>query len=117
MKKLTLSIILGFIFTLSLFAQTNELNSGSTYSYYGTGIPYNINNTNEKGMGVFGISYRNQNSPSLANPAFWRNTAYSQISVNFGLKNLTVSVSEGTGKNSLLQIDSFQEIFPIKKNN
>ena len=114
--KLLFSTIIGFLFTISSLAQSNELNSGSTYSYYGTGLPYHINNTSEKGMGVFGISHRNLNSASLANPAFWGNTFYTQISVNFGLRNLTLSDSQGTGKNSILLIDSFQAIFPLKKN-
>ncbi len=109
------SFIIGTLLAVNLFAQSNELNSGSTYSYYGTGLPFQSNNTSEKGMGVFGISYRNLNSPSLANPSFWGNSIYSQASVNFGFKNLTVSDSRGSGKNSLLQIDSFQAVFPLKK--
>lgn len=115
MKRL-LTLTVAVLFTANLVAQSNELNSGSTYSYYGTGLPYQINNTNEKGMGVFGISYRNLDSPSLANPAFWSGAIYSQASVNFGLRNLKVTDSGGTGTNSLLQIESFQAIFPIKKN-
>ena len=114
MKRL-LSFVIGAFLTVNLFAQSNELNSGSAYSYYGTGLPYQNNSASEKGMGVFGISYRNLNSPSLANPAFWGSAVYSQVSVNFGYKNLSVSDTEETGANSLLQIDSFQALFPLKK--
>lgn len=115
MKKL-FSLIVGILFTTGVFAQTNELNSGSSYSYFGTGLPFQINNTSEKGMGVFGVSYSDVDSPSLSNPAFWSGTIFSQASINFGLKNIIVTDSEGTGENSLLQIESFQAVFPLKKN-
>jgi hypothetical protein len=115
MKRFFSCIILSLL-AVNVFAQSNnELNSGSSYSYYGTGFPLQNSNTNEKGMGVFGISYRNVDSPSLSNPAFWSSEIYSQASVNFAFKNLSVSDSQGSGANSLLQIDSFQATFPLKK--
>jgi hypothetical protein len=116
MKRLFL-ITLGLLFSLNISAQSsNELNSGSTYSAYASGLPLQLSSTNEKGMGIFGISYSNPASPSLSNPAFWSNSINSQVGVNFGFSNLSVSDSENSGMNSLLQIDSFQAIFPIKKN-
>lgn len=113
--KIFFSVILGALLSINVFAQSNELNSGSAYSFYGTGLPFQTSNTSEKGMGVFGISYRNLNSPSLTNPAHWGGTVYSQASINFGFKNLSVEDVEGSGANSLLEIDSFQAIFPLQK--
>jgi len=113
--KIFFSVLLGVLLSINVFAQSNELNSGSTYSFYGTGLPFQTSNTSEKGMGVFGISYRNLNSPSLTNPAHWGGTVFSQASINFGFKNLSVEDAGGSGANSLLEIDSFQAIFPIQK--
>lgn len=112
-------ILLGITFVSTDFAvaQDDEGKSGTAYSSYGTGMPVLTNTAQERAMGIPGVSFNDLRAPGLSNPSFWGYGSYSRIAANIDFNSFSVEDANGSGKNSLLQIASFQAVFPIIKNN
>lgn len=118
-KKLVV-ICIGLLFVVSdanvVFAQTDEGKSGTVYSSYGTGMPVLSNTAQERAMGIPGVSFNDLRAPGLSNPAFWGFGSYSRVAANVDFNSYSIKDVNGTGENSLLQIASFQALFPLLKN-
>lgn len=116
-KKVVLSIAVFLFLSISTAkAQSDEGKSGTVYSRFGTGMPVLNTSAQEKGMGILGISFTDNQSVGLGNPAYWGSGVYSKVSANFDYTNYSIKDSLSSGNNSLLKINSFQAIFPITKN-
>lgn len=116
-KKVILSSVLLFFLSISgVKAQNDEGRSGTVYSRYGSGMPVINNTAQEKGMGILGVSFTDNQSVGLANPAYWSSGIYTKVAANFDFTNYSIKDSLSSGNNSLLKIGSFQAIFPILKN-
>ncbi|MFY0684779.1 MAG: hypothetical protein JXR20_09510 [Balneola sp.] len=116
-KKVILSSVLLFFLSIgSVKAQNDEGQSGTVYSLYGSGMPLLNNTAQEKGMGILGVSFTDNQSVGLTNPAQWGSGIYTKIAANFDFTNYSIKDSLSSGNNSLLKIGSFQAIFPILKN-
>lgn len=120
MKKSFLLVIGCLLITVVLtsentFGQSDEGKSGTVYSKYGTGLPLLNNTAQEKGMGIIGVSFNDISSPGLHNPAFWSKGIYTRVAANFDFTSYSIKDFSGEGNNSLLNIGSFQAVFPLSK--
>lgn len=115
-RNLVIALSIFSFLSVDAFAQADEANSGSPYSYYGIGSPTQTNTAQEKGMGIIGVSFNDLQSPGLGNPAFWGIGAFTRGSANFGLTNYSITDGQDSGANSLLNVGSFQAVFPVISN-
>lgn len=116
-KKVVLSVAVLFFLSIGIVkAQSDEGKSGTVYSRFGIGMPVINTSAQEKGMGILGISFTDNQSVGLGNPAYWGSGIYSRVAANFDYTNYSIKDSLSSGNNSLLKINSFQAIFPITKN-
>lgn len=97
-------------------SQSSEISAGTEYSYFGIGFPVLNNTALERGMGIEGISFNELQSPGLANPGFWGRGSYSRATMNFDFKTFSISGSDVSAQRTLLEVGSFQAVFPISKN-
>ena len=117
MKRMFLSVFLiTTMLSVRVSGQNEEGKSGTVYSSYGTGFPLLNNTAQEKSMGIMGVSFNDLGSPGLSNPAFWGLGSYSRVAANFDFTSYSVKDAFSSGTNSLLNVGSFQAVFPISKN-
>ena len=119
MKYFYLSIALVLTVATTAFGQLqpkNKLRSGSVYSYLGVGQPIDYRASYADGMGLNGVAIYDDFSASLANPAFWGRTYFSQATGGLSLNNYNARDYSGRSKNSELTANLFQAVFPLVRN-
>lgn len=94
----------------------DEARTGSFYSGFGIGSPYDIGSTYTNGMGVSGVSIPSSLAPSIANPAHWGLLGITQGSVSFYADNYRASDNFSSSSGTKIGFDNFQFAFPLIQN-
>lgn len=118
MKNLVFPILLIIgLLSNAASAQTGnsaEARGGSVYSSIGVGFPVDPTSAGLKAQGILGLTNINRETSSLANPALWASTFYSQASTGLQLTRADVESTGSSGTNVNLQTGYLHLLFPIK---
>ncbi len=116
--KIFLILSLLFLLPLTVHSQrtaSDEVTGGSVYSVIGFGFPRDIKSPNTEGMGLLGVSVHDRFSASLANPALWGKSNFTQGSVSIGLSRFNAKDNFDTSSTNTFDFENFQFVFPIQK--
>lgn len=118
MKRIVHITFLLLLFTLPAHGQIfdNQVKNGSLYSNFGVGLPADFSSSDASGLGLPGVSFSDRYVPGLANPAQWGHSVVSLASGGLTIQNFSASDNFSTKEHSLLTIDRFQVVLPMKPN-
>lgn len=107
------------IFTIasstSIAQESNEGIGGSPYSAYGLGLPIDITSQNFRAQGLFGVSGITQEITSLANPAIWGSTYFTQAITGLQVSKFNVESSTTSESSTNLSTGYIHVLFPISR--
>lgn len=117
MRSITSGILIT-LFSLAAFSANaqddlSKNNTGSFYSLFGVGYPFDNMSARETGLGLFGVSLDNVESNSLANPALWGLNNFTTASTGFRLSQFNVKGMGMESTNALLEANSLQIVLPL----
>lgn len=113
---IVVSIVMMPLIASGQSAVNDEARTGSFYSGFGFGSPYDIGSTYTSGMGVSGVSIPSSLSPSISNPAHWGLLGITQGSVSFYGDNYRASDNFSSSSGTKIGLDNFQFVFPLVQN-
>lgn len=113
-KKVCIAVLfVAFAQTANAQDDLSRNNSGSFYSLFGMGMPFDNTTARESGMGIFGVSLDNSESNSLQNPAFWGSNNLTTATSGVRLSRFNVQSMADDNMNALLEAGYLQLTFPI----
>lgn len=115
-RDILLTLLFSGLLTLAVQAQDSMTGSGSTYSYLGIGIPVDFVSPPASAMGLYGTAVFNVAKPSLANPAFWGNTEYTNVTGGMALNYFDASDNFGSSENTNINFTYAHLVAPLIKN-
>lgn len=86
---------------------------GSIYSHYGLGTPYDFRSTYADAMGVYGVAMHDNRISSVANPAAWSRTVFTNVSGAFEIKSHGATFGAEEVQSTQFQTGPFQMVMPI----
>jgi len=115
-KVVCIAVFLSLSWSIA-FAQSEDgkATSGSVYSKIGIGYPVATGNVASQSMGLFGVSFNDPFTGSLANPAHWGNTVYGLGSGGIGIQSYNASDANQSVKNTNFSVSQFQLQLPINR--
>lgn len=87
--------------------------SGSTYSYYGLGMPNDYRAPNASGMNVIGTSVFDTRISSTANPAMLGTNRYTNINGGFNITGYEMSDEVSSASQTHIESSQLQMSFPV----
>lgn len=107
-------LLIAAVFSSSSIAQeSSEGIGGSVYSLYGIGLPQDVTSHNFKGQGLLGVSGITLEITSLANPALWNRSYFTQASTGLQLDNHTAKNSSASNSSSSLTSGYLHLLLPV----
>lgn len=115
LKKLIIVLLIGLITPALVMAQqqSDEGRGGSPYSIFGVGSPQEVTSDNFKSHGVIGVSGISQEMTSLANPALWNRSYFTQAFTGLSVSKFKLENSSGSEENGNFGSGYLHILFPV----
>ncbi len=114
-----LSVVTVCLFLLTTLADRAEADGiwrgGSMYSHFGVGLPNDFRSTYADGMGVYGVALHDNRIASIANPAAWSRTVFTNASGAFEIRSFNAQYGSTQGNSTQFQAGPFQMVLPVSR--
>lgn len=117
MRHCLLFLLIFSIAVIPAHAQEETMaNNASVYSYLGFGTPVDMKSPFASGMGLIGVAISDVTRASLANPAFWGETSYTNGAAGFNFMTYDAADNFGNSQNLSFNFTHAQLVIPVMRN-